>query len=112
VAEGVRREVLEETGLEVIVERYLLRVNARFHSEGRSRPWTSHVFLARPAQAASTRSALLPIDTKEVESAAWLTVDRFLSSTVPILRQAGWGRFRYRLGLAKMAFAELGLPPL
>jgi ADP-ribose pyrophosphatase YjhB (NUDIX family) len=112
LAEGVRREVLEETGLSVVAERYLLRVRATFLSQERSRPWTSHVFLARPVEPLLAGRPLTPIDTKEVESAAWLGVQPFLSETVPLLRQTGWGRFRYRLGLARLAFEELGLPPV
>lgn len=106
---GVRREVHEETGLVVEVERYLLRVNASFSCGERSRPWTSHVFLSRPAEPLTGHPALVPLDTKEVQSAAWVTVERFVRETLPLLAGTGWGRFRYRLGLAELAFRELGL---
>lgn len=71
--EGARREAWEETGLEVEVERYVLR---------------------------------------EVERAAWVTLQEFRTDVVPILRSSGWGRYEYRLHLARMVFEELGLDPL
>jgi ADP-ribose pyrophosphatase YjhB (NUDIX family) len=108
--EGVRREVEEETGLRVEVERYLLRVNAVFTSGERSRPWTSHLFLARPCPPIDAH--LHPQDTKEVESASWIALDQFRRETAVLLARTGWGRFRYRLRLAGHAFAELGLPIL
>jgi 8-oxo-dGTP pyrophosphatase MutT (NUDIX family) len=105
--ECVRREAWEETGLDVEVERYLLRLNAVFWVGERARPWISHVFSAsnagKPPQ---------PIDTREVEEAAWVPVERFRSDVVPILRASGWGRYEYRLHLADLVFQELGLDPL
>jgi 8-oxo-dGTP pyrophosphatase MutT (NUDIX family) len=107
--QGVRREVREETGLDVRVERYLLRLEAFFTCGVRSRPWTSHVFVARPSRPAELQDRLHPEDTKEVERAAWIDVDTFVTHTVPILRSTGWGRFGYRLRMAELVFAELGL---
>jgi len=105
--EGVRREAWEETGLDIEVERYLLRLNAVFWAGERARPWISHVFSAsnagKPPQ---------PIDNREVEEAAWVQVEQFRADVVPILRASGWGRYEYRLHLADLAFHELGLDPL
>lgn len=99
------REAHEETGLAVRVERYLLRLDAVFTCGGRRRPWTSHVMLAswlggEPA----------PLDTREVEAAAWKEAAAFSEEVAPLMAAAGWGRFQYRLRMARMAFAELGLP--
>jgi 8-oxo-dGTP pyrophosphatase MutT (NUDIX family) len=107
--QGVRREVREETGIDVTVERYLLRLEALFTCGPRSRPWTSHVFLARPTRPAAADQALSPEDTKEIERAAWIDVETFVHHTVPLLRSTEWGRFRYRLHLAELVFAQLGL---
>ncbi len=107
LADGVRREVWEETGLTVEPQRYVLRLNVLFSSGGRSRPWTSHVFLARPVG-----GALGPIDTREVERAEWVGLGRFRDEVAPILRRSGWGRYEYRLAMAGMVFEELGLPML
>lgn len=105
--EGARREAWEETGLDVEVERYLLRLNAVFWVGDRMRPWTSHVFLAGNAGMPPQ-----PIDTREVEGAAWVPVEQFRRDVAPILRASGWGRYEYRLHLADLVFQELGLDPL
>ncbi|HEX7127895.1 MAG TPA: NUDIX hydrolase, partial [Thermodesulfobacteriota bacterium] len=49
---GVWREAREETGLDIALERYVVRVDGRFVEQaadgpGRVVPWTSHVFTAR-----------------------------------------------------------------
>lgn len=105
--EGARREAWEETGLDVEIERYLLRLNAVFWVGERTRPWISHVFSARNAGEPPQ-----PIDTKEVEEAAWVPVEQFRLDVVPVLRASGWGRYEYRLHLADLVFQELGLDPL
>ena len=107
LAEGVRREVWEETGLEVEPERYLLRLSAVFAHGGRTRPWTSHVFLARHVAGDPQ-----PVDTREVERAEWVSVERFRGEVAPVLRSSGWGRYAYRLWMAAMVFEELQLPSL
>ena len=105
--EGVRREAKEETGLDIEVERYLLRLNAVFWAGERTRPWISHVF-----SAGSSGERPQPIDTREVQEAAWVPIHQFRRDIVPILRASGWGRYEYRLHLADLVFQELGLEPL
>jgi ADP-ribose pyrophosphatase YjhB (NUDIX family) len=107
MADGVRRETHEETGLDVEVQRYALRLLALFTSEGRERPWTSHVFLARVRA-----GELDPIDRREIESATWCTLARFRDDVAPVLRAAGWGRYAYRLHMASLVFPDLGLVAL
>src|SRR4051812_41345235 len=43
---GAAREAWEETGLQVRLSLYLLRVEARFTCAGETAPWSTHVFLA------------------------------------------------------------------
>jgi 8-oxo-dGTP diphosphatase len=107
LAEGAQREAREETGLDVEIERYLLRLEAVFWAGERTRPWVSHVFLA-----GNGGEAPQPIDTREVEKAAWVSMEQFRLDVVPVLRAPGWGRYEYRLRLADMVFQELGLEPL
>jgi len=106
LAAGVRREVWEETGLEVEVERYVLRLRASFEVDRRARPWVSHVFLAR-----WMGGELDPVDTREVETAAWVPVRRFQQEIAPLFTAAGWGRYAYRLHMASLVLPLLGFDP-
>ena len=65
--DGAVREALEETGLSVRIEDYLLQVHATFVSGGRRAKWTTHVMLARPFE-----GSLAPRDTAEIEGARWI----------------------------------------
>lgn len=105
LAEAAVRETYEETGLTVTPARYVLRVEAEFREGGRVRPWTSHVFLAR-----HVAGDPVPVDSREVETAAWVSTEAFWGTVAPIMRESGWGRFAYRLTMARLVFATLGLP--
>ena len=107
LSEGARREAWEETGLDVEVELYVLRLQADFWCGERTRPWVSHVFVA-----SSAGTSPEPVDVREIERAAWVTLQEFRTDVVPILRGSGWGRYEYRLHLADLVFHELGLGPL
>lgn len=107
LADGVRREAWEETGLQVEPSSYALRMQALFTCGTRRRPWTSHVFLADHVSGEPD-----PIDTVEVESAAWVSFDGFREQVAPVLLDSGWGRFRYRLMISERLYQMLGLPPL
>jgi len=106
IEEGAAREAREETGLEVQLERYLLRVEARFTCAGAMAPWTSHVFLAR-----ATGGTLLPQDRKEIEEACWATLEEIGSRYRPAMLRMGTAGMRYRVDLQDWAFWAAGLSP-
>src|SRR5439155_20056974 len=58
---GAKREALEETGLEIELRHYLLRIEARFTLDGEIEPWRTQVFLTRAAS-----GDLAPRDTREI----------------------------------------------
>jgi len=62
-AAGAEREALEETGLEVQLERYLVDAHARFTCDGRALDWRTHVLLAR-----TTGTELVPQDPADTAS--------------------------------------------
>ncbi len=101
---AAERETYEEAGVTVRANRYLLRVDALFRCGDRRRAWTSHVMTAEWSSGEPA-----PVDTREVEAASWVTVGRFLTDVAPRMREAGWGRFEYRLRMADLVFEELGL---
>ncbi|MCC2670889.1 MAG: hydrolase [Armatimonadetes bacterium] len=105
---GARREALEETGLEVELERYVLRVDARFSCGGQVAPWTTHVLTAR-----MTGGTLAPRDLVEIEEARWATVSEMVYRYRPEMLAMGSAGMRYRVDLQDLALRLLGLadPP-
>ncbi|MCH9032515.1 MAG: NUDIX hydrolase [candidate division Zixibacteria bacterium] len=63
---GGKREAYEETGLEITLLRYLLRVDVSFESPTRKLHWVTHVFVAR-----ADTEKIEPHDTKEIREARW-----------------------------------------
>jgi ADP-ribose pyrophosphatase YjhB (NUDIX family) len=100
---GARREAREETGLEVSLERYLLRVDARFTCDGREAPWVTHVF-----SAARTGGDLEPLDRGEIADARWATVDEVFRTYRPAMLAIGSEGMRYRVFLQDTALRLLG----
>jgi 8-oxo-dGTP pyrophosphatase MutT (NUDIX family) len=97
LAEGAAREALEETGLVVTVERYLLRVAARFTCAGQGDvEWRTHVVGAR---AAGGTDRLRPLDTREIREARWSTLDEVQGPIRAVLLETGRGLFAYRVAL-------------
>jgi ADP-ribose pyrophosphatase YjhB (NUDIX family) len=101
--EGVRREALEETGLEVELERYLVVAEARFLYEPHAVPWRTHVFLAR-----TSGEQLAPRDREEIAGARWGTLDELAGPLRERLLQTDRAFWRYRVALHDAALGALG----
>lgn len=99
---GALREALEETGLTVALERYLLHIDAHFTHGDEVEPWHSEVFLA-PA----VSGELAPIDTHEIADARWMTREELLGPVRERLMASGRGLFAYRAALHDAAFEAL-----
>ena len=96
--QGAVREALEETGLDIELGRYLVRISARFDCAGRRHiEWTSHVFEARQVS-----GIIEPIDTDEIDEARWASLDELQGPVRSILLESGWGLFRYRVALTDL----------
>jgi len=122
--QGALREAMEETGLRVELQRYLLRVAALFRTYpgwGGAVPlpqevidpadpsllhWWSHVFLAR---AVGEDLTVEPIDTHEIAEARWVGIDELQGPIRRLLLDSGRSLLRYRVELTDATFAELGL---
>jgi 8-oxo-dGTP diphosphatase len=100
--QGVLREALEETGLEVAVERYLVATEARFLYDGREVPWRTHVFLAR-----ALTDELSPTDTEEIAAARWGTLEELAGPLRERLLASGRAFWRYRVALHDAALAAI-----
>lgn len=117
VEAGIKREMREETGLEVHLLRYLVRIHVLFveYGGGREQNWASHVFAARPLLCAQAGGLeLRPEDSHEIASARWATIEELQGPIRQALLATGKGLFRYRVALTDLAVAELqraGLVP-
>jgi len=100
--EGALREAREETGLRVTLERYLLRVHARFIAGGEAIPWTTHIL------SAFTRDTCIVVqDTREIREARWATLAELQGPIRQTLLAAERPLLRYRVRLTDAAVEEL-----
>src|SRR5437763_3896602 len=65
---GVRREAMEELGIEIELQRFLVTSEARFRCAGGVIDWRTHVFSAR-----TEAEELAPLDTREIGGERWGT---------------------------------------
>ena len=101
---GAEREALEETGLRVRLDRYLVDAHARFVHEPYDLPWRTHLFLARTADA-----ALDPQDADEIAGARWGTLAELAGPLRERLLATGHAFWRYRVALHDAALRALGV---
>jgi ADP-ribose pyrophosphatase YjhB (NUDIX family) len=101
-ATGAVREALEETGLRVTLDRYLVASTASFLYEPHDVPWRTHVFSAR-----TDDLELAPQDADEIAGARWGTLDELAGSLRERLLATGHAFWRYRVALHDAALAQL-----
>jgi ADP-ribose pyrophosphatase YjhB (NUDIX family) len=99
---GVRREALEETGLEIELRRYLVAAEARFLYEPHELPWRTHVFLATTQD-----EEIEPRDREEIAAARWGTLPELAGPLRERLLATGRAFWRYRVALHDAALAAL-----
>jgi 8-oxo-dGTP pyrophosphatase MutT (NUDIX family) len=105
LVEGAVREAHEETGLDIELTRYLVRIKATFTCEGREPiDWTTHIVEAR-----RLNGSLDPIDTDEIAEARWASFAELQGPIRQILLDSGWDLFRYRVALTDLAVETLGV---
>jgi len=100
--DGARREALEETGLEIELERYLLRIHACFTSERDHLDWTSHVLQAR-----KVGGRLEARDKSEIAETIYGTIEELQGPIRQALLDSGRGLLGYRVILTDAAVEEL-----
>ncbi|MCC7354936.1 MAG: NUDIX hydrolase [Anaerolineae bacterium] len=100
---GARREAWEETGLEIALQRYLVRTRVRFYDQtGDEEMWTSHVCSARALD-----GELQVHDNHEIAGVRWGTVDELQGPIRQVLLATGRSLFAYRVRLHDAAAAAL-----
>jgi ADP-ribose pyrophosphatase YjhB (NUDIX family) len=101
---GAAREAVEETGLRVRLERYLVATTAHFVYEPSDVPWRTHVFLAR-----TDDTDLAPGDPDEIAGARWGTLEELAGPLRERLLATGQAFWRYRVALHDAALSALGV---
>ena len=99
---GAEREALEETGLRVRLDRYLVASEARFVYERHELPWRTHVFSAHTSD-----TELAPRDPEEIAGARWGTLDELAGPLRERLLATGHAFWRYRVALHDAALQAL-----
>jgi 8-oxo-dGTP diphosphatase len=101
-AAGAVREALEETGLEVELDRYLVAASAIFRWDGNELGWRTHVFLATTPD-----ETLAPRDGAEIAGARWGTRTELAGPLRARLLETGHALWRYRVALHDAALSAL-----
>ena len=104
---GVQREAVEELGIHIVLERFLVSTQATFRSADAVIDWRTHVFSAR-----TDELELDPVDTHEISAARWGTVDELAGPLRERLLATGRALWRYRVALHDAALDALGLDEL
>jgi ADP-ribose pyrophosphatase YjhB (NUDIX family) len=100
---GVRREALEELGVEIALERFLVSSDAVFRSAEGVIDWRTHVFSAR-----THADDLCPLDTHEISAARWGTTEELAGPLRAAMLETGRAFWRYRIALHDAALDALG----
>ncbi|HEV8337825.1 MAG TPA: NUDIX hydrolase [Candidatus Polarisedimenticolia bacterium] len=100
--EGIAREMMEETGLEVRLTRYVLRVRVEFQHRGAKTNWMTHVFAAD-----FVSGEIAPLDLEEIREARWSPLSELAGTVRQALLASGSAGLRYRAWLHDRVMAIL-----
>jgi 8-oxo-dGTP pyrophosphatase MutT (NUDIX family) len=101
-AVGATREALEETGLPVTLERYLVEARALFTLGATTLHWRTHVFLAH-----TDVEELAPRDAAEIAGTRWGSLAELGGPIRDRLLATDRALWRYRVALHDAAAAEI-----
>jgi len=89
--EGIAREVSEELGIAIRLQRYLLREKVDFRNGSETILWTTHVFTADPVT-----TVLAPTDHNEIREARWVPLGEVSGPIGKALATSHSAGLRYR----------------
>jgi ADP-ribose pyrophosphatase YjhB (NUDIX family) len=98
---SAKREAYEETGAEIELAKYVLRINVVFKCQQDRVEWTSHIFTAKYLS-----GDLRPIDTREIKKVSLVTLEELSSLKEKLLMQDSGG-LHYRAALTEAAIEEI-----
>ena len=100
---GARREAYEETGLEIELRKYTLKIHVDFAHEDEIVAWTSYVLTA-----CATGGRLEPIDKKEIAGVRWATINELRTDLLVRLQQSPSAGLQYRAELQDATLKQHG----
>jgi len=100
--DGVQREALEELGVEIALERFLVSTEATFRCLGEAIEWRTLVF-----SASTSADVLDPRDTREIAAARWGTTTELAGPLRAAMLETGRALWRYRVALHDTAIQQL-----
>lgn len=101
--DAAHREMHEETGLEIRLQRFVLDMYLDVVCTDETIPWRSLVFLAE-----LIGGTMNPIDTREIFDVKVMTRQELLGDVDKLMIESGWGGFAYRSFLTREFFKRLG----
>jgi 8-oxo-dGTP pyrophosphatase MutT (NUDIX family) len=99
---GVRREAMEELGIEIELERFLVSSEARFQCADGVIDWRTHLFSAR-----TEADRLDPLDRREVAEARWGSTEELAGPLRTAMLETRRALWRYRVALHDAALDTL-----
>ncbi len=98
---SAKREAYEETGAEIELEKYILRIHVTFSCGQEAVNWTSHIFTANYLS-----GDLQPIDTQEIKKVTLMSLKELASLKKRLLAQESGG-LHYRAALTQAAIKKI-----
>lgn len=92
---GAKREAREETGVDIELDEYVLRIGVRFQSDDDYIDWVSYVFTAN-----YTSGEIKPLDNHEIKEAR-LILPEEIPTFMNLMLESGSGGLRYRAYLTR-----------
>jgi hypothetical protein len=94
--------MLEETGLEIQLVRFILDLNLEVRCTDETIQWRSLVFLADRIS-----GEMKPLDTYEIYDVKQMPRSEIMDDVQKLMMNSGWGGFEYRAFLTESFFTRL-----
>jgi 8-oxo-dGTP diphosphatase len=102
IEEGAHREAMEETGLEIELDRFILLIHVLFTCGDESENWRSFIFTAF-----HKGGTIGQHDFEEISETRWASIDELQGKIREILLETGMGLFAYRVALHDASIEEI-----
>lgn len=104
IEDGLKREMLEETGLEVIISKFILKIRTLFTSPdgNEKQDWTSYIFYGMDLS-----GDMVTRDPREIFEVKLCHRNEMLGDISEKMKTSGWGGFEYRAAVTHEALTHI-----